>query len=99
MKFFVVDPSKQRNITMLLRGAGYHHEVNRRTGAASFVRSLSGDFPRFHIYLNEFPDGWEINLHLDQKRPTYGGSHAHSGEYDGEVVEQETARLKQFLRA
>ena len=51
-----------------------------------------------------------FNLHLDQKKPSYparnasrysdaGGErwHAHSGEYDGEVVENEAERIKGVL--
>lgn len=35
-----------------------------------------------------------INLHVDQKAPTYQRGRAHSGEYDGQLVEQEAARLR-----
>ena len=51
-----------------------------------------------------------FSLHLDQKKPSYParigyakgvaggeGSHMHSGEYDGELVENETRRIKQLL--
>ena len=39
-----------------------------------------------------------INLHLDQKRPVYRGTSAHGGEYEGEVVEQEAARIISILK-
>ena len=38
-----------------------------------------------------------FNLHLDQKRPIYKGVTAHSGEYEGEVVEEEAERFKKIL--
>lgn len=38
-----------------------------------------------------------FNLHLDQKKPSYGGSHAHSGEYDGEIINEEVERIKSLL--
>jgi len=38
-----------------------------------------------------------FNLHLDQKRPIYKGVTAHSGEYEGEVVEKEVERIKKIL--
>lgn len=48
-----------------------------------------------------------FNLHLDQKKPSYfahrsfseGGSrtHAHSGDYDGQVVEGEARRIQSIL--
>lgn len=99
MRFKAEDPNKRLNVISSLRDAGYHPELNRKTGQISYVRSLGGEYPRFHIYLEEFPDGWSIDLHLDQKRPSYGGSHAHSGEYDGEVVSEEAVRLKVALGA
>ena len=97
MRLQVEDKYKNRNIAYLLRQAGYKQEV-KRSGAVSYARSFSGnDFPRFHIYIEELPEGWEINLHLDQKAPSYSGTSAHGGEYGGEVVEEEIERLKKFL--
>ncbi len=40
-----------------------------------------------------------INLHIDQKKPSYEGSNAHSGEYDGELVEREMERIRKFTEA
>ncbi len=34
-----------------------------------------------------------FNLHLDQRHSRYEGIAAHSGEYDGKVVEEESARI------
>lgn len=39
-----------------------------------------------------------LNLHLDQKQPSYQGSHAHSGEYKGALIEVEVARIKNITR-
>ena|SRR3989338_2371372 len=98
MRFIITDPRKNRNVTSLLRQAGYHLEGERRENEFSFYHSFSsGSFPRFHLYLKEAEGGWEANLHLDQKRPSYQGSHAHSGEYDGEIVEKEVRRLGKLL--
>jgi len=36
-------------------------------------------------------------LHLDQKKPSYQGQTKHSGEYEGELVEVEKARILQLL--
>ncbi len=48
-----------------------------------------------------------FNLHLDQKKPSYGDrrslgegrlkAHAHSGEYNGPIVENEAERIKAIL--
>jgi len=41
----------------------------------------------------------EFRLHLDQKKPTYSGSHAHAGEYSGTTVEDEAKRIQQILNS
>jgi len=67
----------------------------------AFTHSLTGNsYPRFHIYLKENKETGEIiiNLHLDQKKPIYKGAPAHSAEYEGEVVEKETERIKNVLK-
>lgn len=80
-----------------MRSAGYHPQTNR-DGETSYVKSIRGaGFPRFHVYANEMPSGWEITLHLDQKKPTYEGFSAHSGDYDGAAVEKELERIKSFF--
>ena len=81
-----------------LRRAGYGLVSSREAGQPSFARRLSRDFyPRFHIYFTQSGDEVEFSLHLDQKRPGYDGYHRHNAEYDGEVVEQEGARLKSLM--
>lgn len=65
----------------------------------SFVRRLSHDkFPRFHAYIQDRNDQHEISLHLDQKGACYEGHTAHSGDYDGEILEVEKARITNLLR-
>ncbi len=86
------------NPEQFLRRAGYAYIRDRRSGQDSFVRRLgSGFYPRLHIYAEEQGEKAIFNLHLDQKQPSYGGSHMHNAEYDGEVVEGEIERLKQFI--
>lgn len=66
----------------------------------NMVRKLTGqNYPRFHIYLKQQGNDFIFSLHLDQKKPTYEGSHAHSGEYFGPIVENEADRVKQTLNA
>ena len=82
------------NPTETIRRCGYGKIHDRRTGQESYVRRLGSNFyPRFHVYL----EGDYINLHLDQKQASYEGTSAHSGEYDGEVVEQEGERIKNIM--
>lgn len=82
----------------LLRQAGYAYLMDRNTGQESYVRRLNrGFYPRFHLYLEEQNNQVILNLHLDQKQASYEGAHAHNAEYDGELVEQETARIKGYV--
>jgi len=83
-----------------MRAAGYHFDRHaQQDNKMSFVRSLGrGDFPRFHAYVIQETDVIHISLHLDQKRPSYQGSHAHSGEYDSDLVEQEVLRLRKVAK-
>ena len=80
----------------LLRRAGYGYERKHpETGEFSFGRRLGVyQYPKFHAYARKENGNLIVNLHLDQKRPSYESSHAHSGEYDGEVLEQEAERIK-----
>lgn len=60
----------------------------------SYIRVLSSaGYPRFHVYVDENDEQYLFKLHLDQKRPSYGKETAHSGEYEGKVVEDEADRI------
>mgnify|MGYP001605057255 CR=1 FL=1 len=81
----------------LARKLGYKVLGTTERGETNMARSITyGDYPRFHIYAKEEGDTIIINLHLDQKRPSYEGSSAHSGEYDGDLVEREAERIKKM---
>jgi hypothetical protein len=84
----------------LMRRMGYGFErKDSDTGEDSFGRRLSvGQYPKFHVYAHKEGETLIVNLHLDQKKPTYEGSPAHSGEYDGEVVKQEGERIKTLMK-
>ncbi len=67
-------------------------------GDTSYIRRMTnGEFPRFHVYVDVRSGGFQVNLHLDQKAPTYGDHTAHSGEYDGQIVEMEGKRIKEII--
>ncbi len=78
------------------------YSFTRKCGYAPFyesyikIMSASG-YPRFHLYINENENQYILNLHLDQKRPSYGKETAHSGEYDGKVVEDEARRIEDLI--
>jgi len=78
----------------VIRRAGYGQVRDQRATEISYSRRMGGSiYPRFHIYIN----GDIINMHLDQKQASYEGSSAHSGEYDGEVVEGEADRITEIM--
>jgi len=88
----ISDPEK------FIRRCGYAKIIDRRMGKTSYAKRIHRDFyPRFHVYIKIEGDIVIFDLHLDQKRPIYEGVTAHSGEYDGEVVEREAARIAKFL--
>lgn len=89
----ISDPEK------FIRRCGYAKIIDRRMGKISYAKRLHRDFyPRFHVYIKIEIDSVIFDLHLDQKRPIYEGVTAHSGEYDGEVVEREAARLASSIK-
>ena len=88
----------KENITNVARKIGYLILEAKSPNEYNMVKKLTGNnYPRFHIYLRQRGDYLDFNLHLDQKQPSYSGSHAHSGEYEGPVVAEEMDRIKFFL--
>lgn len=87
---------KNENLANTMRTCGYAPDgLNLRTGELRFFRSLSGRrYPRFHLYTTQHGDNVYMNLHIDQKQPSYQGTSAHSGEYEGPLVENEAQRIQ-----
>ena len=88
----------KENPVNLLRRAGYVFQ--RREGKKmSFVRSLArAGYPRFHIYAESEGEALVVNLHLDQKRETYGSATRHHGEYEDDgALQTEALRIQQLL--
>lgn len=87
----------KNTIYNLMRDLGYHFQgQDDKTKELGFARPKSG-YPRLHLFAKVENDDLLISLHLDQKKPVYDGATAHSGDYDGPVVENEMARIKQYL--
>jgi len=88
----------KHNPEYIIRRCSYGQILDSRTGRVSYVRRIgAGLYPRFHVYLDKEEDGVQINLHLDQKKASYKGSYAHSGEYDSELVIKEGERIKRWF--
>ncbi len=98
MKIIVDRNNLKENPAQFLRQSGYGFIQDRRTGNESFARRTGRDhYPRFHVYVKSKNDRVIFDMHLDQKRASYEGAHAHNAEYGGPVVEGEIARLKRLL--
>ncbi|MBT3816848.1 MAG: hypothetical protein HOG08_00705 [Candidatus Magasanikbacteria bacterium] len=88
----------QRIPKQLMRSCGYAEIYDQKTRKTSYVKTFgAGFYPRFHVYLDMKDNGFMVNLHLDQKKPSYGSNHAHNAEYDGTRVEQEGERIKRTI--
>jgi hypothetical protein len=95
----IIIPKIKENPASLMRSAGYifqHQENNEMSFIMPLARS---GYPRFHIYAKLENSNLHLNLHLDQKKNTYGNETRHHGEYeDSEPVKKEAERLKSILQ-
>ncbi len=91
---FIVKRSLLGNYRVFFSRLGYHSAPN-----GSFERRCSTmRFPRFHAYVEDAAgEQIRISVHIDQKQHSYEGSAMHSGEYNGELVEKECARINNAL--
>ncbi|OGZ33453.1 MAG: hypothetical protein A2174_01365 [Candidatus Portnoybacteria bacterium RBG_13_41_18] len=91
----------KNNPRNLMQRAGYHFErQDPQTREESYGRRLSGgaDYPKFHIYVRRQGDELILNLHLDQKKPSYGDYTMHSGEYeDSKILQKEAENIKKIF--
>ena len=93
--------------TYLQPGKPAFADSSGEASEVSVARKLGvGDYPRFHLYIRQSfgtepqdkLNTYVFNLHSDQKKPSYKGSHGHSGEYEGKLAEEEMGRIKGELR-
>ena len=94
---FDLPNTARENINTLVRQLGYKPLGYTDKGELNCVRPLGADYPRFHIYLKEEKASIRFSIHLDQKRPSYEGSTAHSGDYDSDIVKDEARRIQTML--
>lgn len=88
----------RENPASFFRRAGYVF-VRREDDEMSFVRAMArSGYPRFHIFAHMQKDDFIINIHLDQKKETYGSGTRHHGEYKDEgVLKEEVERIKKII--
>jgi len=100
MKLTVNKNQLREHPEQFLRQAGYGIIRDGRSGELSFRKLLTRNFyPRLHMYFQDRGDFVVFDLHLDQTQEKYGGGRNHGSEYDGPVVENEIARLRDILNA
>lgn len=90
----------QENPLNMFRRLGYTFQhKTEKDNEMSFVRPMSASgYPRFHIYAKLDKTNLIINIHLDQKKETYGENTRHHGEYENDgALKEEVRRLKSFL--
>ncbi len=100
MEFFILESEIEENIVNLGRKIGYFCIGRGKNEAEfSFIRPINGrDFPRFHLFVRKDKGkNVRFNLHLDQKKPSYGKYSAHNAEYEGPLIENEVNRIKSFF--
>lgn len=96
MKFSVQTSEIKENPVTMMRRLGYHPHQG---SSMSFARRLTHDeFPRLHVYMNDQGSSLEVSIHLDQKGACHDGQTAHSGEYDGQILEDEKRRIIEQLK-
>lgn len=96
----IIIPAKITDSTRnVMRKLSYFENYDRKTNQISYIKRLSreGFYPRFHVYIDENQTGRIINLHLDQKKPSYAGASAHNAEYDSTPVKNEAERMRRIL--
>jgi len=92
-------PYKKYSPQILIRRCGYARIKSRYSPEISYIRRLTSQpFPRFHIHIQEFPEYFEVNLHLDQKMVRGKGIKAHALEEEGEVLENEARRITAVIK-
>lgn len=97
MRFKIKKPLRE-NIYNLMRKIGYHFlRQGGQKDELELARPSKG-YPRFHLFIKTQSGTLFFNLHLDQKKPIYGGAPAHAGEYDSETVKKETERIKEIFK-
>ncbi|MDO8633390.1 MAG: hypothetical protein Q8O97_03040 [bacterium] len=88
---------EKENLLTILRRVGYAPKLQTGTEEEEYAKSLNGNsYPRFHVYARVMSEERRafLNLHLDQRQPSYQGTARHGGEYEGAQVEIEAQRIK-----
>ncbi len=85
------------NLPDIARKLGYRPLGYTEKNELNCVRPIGANYPRFHIYMMETPEVISFSLHLDQRKTSYEGATAHSGDYDSPTVKDEAERIKDII--
>lgn len=89
-------PRLPDNSRVFLQRLGYNEHRYRGATDPNFTKRMGGErFPRFHVYIEERPDGLILKLHIDMQESTAFGSR-HRGVEDGEAVMAEATAIRQY---
>lgn len=93
-----IPQSRNLNWKIVLNRLGYHEHFDQRSQQVSYIHRLrSLNYPRYHLYLEMRGQDVRVNLHIDEKQASYEGQTRHSGEYDGVLVQNEIARIINYV--
>jgi hypothetical protein len=89
----------RENPATFFRRAGYVF-LRREDDEMNFTRELAkSGYPRFHIFAHAEHEDLIMNIHLDQKKETYGSGTRHHGEYEGsDILKEEVERIKKLSK-
>lgn len=87
----------KENLDQILRDCGYRLHPKYEN---SYIKRLSSTnfYPRWHLYIENKNNIYYFNLHLDQKKASYEGQKAHSGDYEDNIVKEEAKRIIGILK-
>ena len=99
----IIKSKSKINLVILIRKIGYYPKSSNITPdgvreISCWRRLTSSDYPHFHLFVKEINQNKIIlSLHLDQKKPSYSMSPAHSGEYNTSLIKKEMERITDII--
>jgi len=89
-----------KSVHDIMELTGYKTIHFQGDGEFSIVRPIRrGGYPRFHLYGVQQNSTIILNLHLEQRRPSYENVDSHTGETEGSEIKEEMARIEKLLNA
>ncbi|MFC1721289.1 hypothetical protein ACFL0Z_00045 [Patescibacteria group bacterium] len=96
MRFVLPNPGGF-SVRDFMRKLNYQEHRDRHSKSVSYIRRAKpgGSFyPRYHVHVQNTPEGMFIDLHYDWRRPMHV-KEARSADNRGDVIDKEVERMKQ----